>query len=483
MKDPVQASEPAKPFAQRSPKKVVGKLPGMRDVDGGSLFVRQEVQNSLVRILALRGYDLVETPLLEPTEIFLRKSGGELASRMYTFLEPGGRRASLRPEFTSAIIRHYLEKIQYQGSDQPLRPPVRLQYAGPVFRYDHDNLNVPREFVQVGAELIGASGPRAEGEIVALSCEPLRSQGLDGIQLIIGHLGVIHALLKEFQLSERALLFLMESLTDLREGKPGFQRVQNRAKRLKLYSGDSLSENFLELEQIIPDAPVGVRTRDDIIARLRRKQQAGEVSDGLEVALEFVAKIAQIRGPSQKALRDVKTLVEKFGLTLDALKPLEATLQTLELHQLNEIEVILDLGLAPGIAYYTGMVFDVRAASPSGNISVGAGGRYDGLARALGAEGEVPALGFAWNLDRILAGLGSCPSTVTPPQRVLVISANATVYGQALMKAASLRLEGYQAELLLEENTRIDVKDYARTRGLKNIVTVDENGTVRNTTL
>ena len=97
----------------------------MRDETPQELTRRTTVQDSLREHLFSNGYRAIDTPLLEPTELFLRKSGGELATRMYTFTDPGGNKVSLRPEFTSSAIRYYLERADTEAL--PLRG-VRKQY-------------------------------------------------------------------------------------------------------------------------------------------------------------------------------------------------------------------------------------------------------------------------------------------------------------------------------------------------------------------
>ena len=108
----------------------VTRLRGMYDLPGESWLRKRALQDSLISLIAGYGYRYLETPLLEGTELFLRQSGGDLASRMYSFVDAGSHQVSLRPEFTSPIMRHYLE-----NAGRPA-PAVRLQYAGPVFRYD-----------------------------------------------------------------------------------------------------------------------------------------------------------------------------------------------------------------------------------------------------------------------------------------------------------------------------------------------------------
>ena len=69
--------------------------------------------------------------------------------------------------------------------------------------------------------------------------------------------------------------------------------------------------------------------------------------------------------------------------------------------------VSLDLGLARGISYYTGVIFDLTHLRGAREVSVGGGGRYDGLVRALGGDEDVPASGFAYSLDAVIESLGS----------------------------------------------------------------------------
>ena len=90
---------------------------------------QRAVQQKLSRLFGIFGYQTLELPILGPAELFLRKSGGELASQMYSFADAGGSQVSLRPEFTAPIMRHYLDGAGQQSL------PARWQYAGPVFRY------------------------------------------------------------------------------------------------------------------------------------------------------------------------------------------------------------------------------------------------------------------------------------------------------------------------------------------------------------
>ncbi|HCL25518.1 MAG TPA: histidine--tRNA ligase, partial [Dehalococcoidia bacterium] len=141
----------------------VSRLQGMTDLSEESWRSKQELQERLRQLLGEYGYRLLETPVLESTELFLRKSGGELASQLYSFIDSGSNAVSLRPEFTSPIMRHYLENAS--GIDLP----ARWQYCGPVFRYDSSHPEASGQFTQVGGELIGSSDVTADVELLKLA--------------------------------------------------------------------------------------------------------------------------------------------------------------------------------------------------------------------------------------------------------------------------------------------------------------------------
>ena len=116
--------------------------------EAGWLRARQ-IEDRLRDYFLLHGYQSLTPPILEYTELFLRKSGGQLASRMYTLTDPGGNLVSMRPEFTCSIMRHLVEEDDWVV-------PKRLQYCGPVFRYEEEQRGV----APVHASGCGVAGSR-----------------------------------------------------------------------------------------------------------------------------------------------------------------------------------------------------------------------------------------------------------------------------------------------------------------------------------
>ena len=278
-----------------------GKHPlmGMRDLFEEENRHKLRVQNELQAALSLCGYRTIDTPVLEPTDIFLRKSGGELASQMYSFVEPGGHQVSLRPEFTSQVIRLFL---QQEGAN-PL--PVRWQYAGPVFRYTAGEAGYGRQFTQVGAELIGAGGAAAEAEVMATACGALTSLGLRPLRLVVGDVGAVLGLLRQFSLSERATHYLLNAIGQLREGPEQLDAVRARAEELGLLVlGERQGLTALSQHMAAVDASAtvtfGARTPAEILERLGRKLQASDDPRQLERAMEFTSNLSRLQGRSPR---------------------------------------------------------------------------------------------------------------------------------------------------------------------------------------
>ena len=454
------------------------RLPGMRDLFEEEYRRSRRVQDGLQSFLALYGYRTVDTPVVEPTDIFLRKSGGELASQMYTFVEPGGHQVSLRPEFTSQVIRLFLQEERNQPT------PVRWQYAGPVFRYSPGETRYGRQFTQVGAELIGAAGASAEAEVMAMACGALASLGLGSQRMVLGDVGAVYGLLKQFKLSERATYFLLYSMGELRDGEDGLASVRARGQELGLFDSDERRGSMEALAQHLAtteangngasDGSIGVRTSQEVMERLERKLQAADSPEQLDNALTFTQALAGMKGAPKDTLKATRSLAESHKLDASPLSSLEASIDAFALHEMKSVEVSVDLCLARDIAYYTGPVFEVWAGASGNGVRLAGGGRYDGLVKALGGSQDVPALGFACTLELVIDALDEDAGDTRPAKRVLVAPRNDSAVKATLQAAASLRLGGEVAAVSLDGAAD---QAGAKAQGFEAIIMVAEDGT------
>ena len=398
----------------------VRRLAGMRDIVGDAYSRLGQTADGLRDYLSRKGYEAVDTPLLEDAELFVRKSGGELTSRMYTFTDPGGHRVSLRPEFTSSLIRHFIEERDTSAL------PARWQYGGPVFRYERGDHGGYRQFTQVGAELIGAGGVDADAEVLAVASLGLQEAGLRGHQVRVGHLGVLRELLKSYGLSEPARLFVIGNLNRLKTGLADVARLMQQARDVGLLRGGAgpSAEGLTEAEgqatrELIQgvltgavSGPMGRRTTEQIVDRILRKVREADAPDKLKGALTLASELASVEGSPASALEQGRAIAEGHGLKKTPFDDLGRLFEALASNGLGESRLVLDLGLARGIAYYSGVIFELfHTVSPDG-ASLGGGGRYDGLVRALGGD-DVPALGFAYALEQVVNALEREKSAAT----------------------------------------------------------------------
>ena len=390
----------------------INRLAGMRDLTGRAYQRVRDATDSLRAFLSKNRFAPIETPLVEETELFVRKSGGELTSRLYTFTDPGGRRVSLRPEFTSSVIRLF---IQQRAT---LTLPVRWHYSGPVFRYESGERDDYRQSTQVGAEIVGAGGVDADAEVIHLAWEGLNQIGFrEGHLVRVGHIGILQDLLGAFGLSESAKLFIISSVHALASGVTDVAALRRRAEAVGLLGashdsaeaaaqrdmgGETANEFIRDVLKDSTSTAVGRRTPEQIVARLMRKASEFNDPGTFEDALSLVSQLARLVAPAEAALKETRRIAGLKGITIDRFDEMEWLLSELARQGIPKTRLYFNLGLTRGFAYYSGVIFDLVDSSAARDVSVGGGGRYDGLVRALGANEDVPALGFAYNLDQLL---------------------------------------------------------------------------------
>jgi histidyl-tRNA synthetase len=139
------------------------------------------------RVFGGFGYEEIRLPMLEPTELFVRSVGEDtdiVSKEMFTFSDRKGRSLTLRPEGTAGVARAYIEN----GLGQ--RPqPLRLSYLGPMFRYEKMQRGRYRQFAQIGIELIGASTPQADAEVLLALHSFLSELDFDDLVIVLNNLG------------------------------------------------------------------------------------------------------------------------------------------------------------------------------------------------------------------------------------------------------------------------------------------------------
>lgn len=375
------------------------------------------------------GYRGVDTPILENLDLFLRKSGEEIAARMYTFTH-WNRKLCLRPEMTASVMRAYVNQLR----DRPL--PVRVHYAGPTFRYEKPQRGRYRQFTQVGIECIGGEGSSADAEVLAAACGAVQQIGLKRSQLVVGHLGVVLQLLEGLGIDEHGQNLILGNMEALaRRGADPDEVVPRVLALMGVGStiptddqttddGDEASASLLPsllaefgsegaahvASDLLARANLvlegGTRTPEEIVSRLVAKAGRVDPTDKVSRAIDFIVQLQRLAGPPSEAFGRISALLAEHELDSGPLREIERALALLPSYGIDHPDVVVDLSLGRGLRFYTGLVFELHAMAVGGVSSqIGGGGRYNDLLRALGGRDQIPACGFSFGLERLKLAL------------------------------------------------------------------------------
>ena len=160
---------------------------GTHDVLGEQASARARIEARARALLEGAGYERIETPTFEATELFARGVGAStdiVQKEMYTFTDGSDRSLTLRPEGTAPVCRAYVEHGMHK-----LRQPVKLWYLSSFYRYERAQAGRQRQFWQVGAEALGSDEPAVDAESIVLLSTLLDELGVKEVRLRLSSLG------------------------------------------------------------------------------------------------------------------------------------------------------------------------------------------------------------------------------------------------------------------------------------------------------
>jgi histidyl-tRNA synthetase len=354
-------------------------------------FILEAWRSASVR----HGFDEVDGPTFEHLDLYTVKSGEGIVSELFSFTRVGGEKTyALRPEFTPTLARLFAARA---GS---LPKPTKWFMAGPFFRAERPQRGRLREFLQWNVDMLGEAGPVADAEIIATCVSLLSSLGLTplDVRVKINHRKALGDWLVRRGLPEERHAELLK-LLDARDKVPASVFAQSLgAFGFSPQQAEVFQRGIIRLSVDAADAP-------------------GEVLD-LTYFSEAVAPLVQ------------------------------------ELAKTNVIDwVDFDLSIVRGLAYYTGMVFEVHEATGQSRAIAG-GGRYDNLVELFGGP-PTPAVGFGMGdvvLSLVLQDKGKLPDGPALLQAVgacpdAFILGNGSPEAEAQVKplVALLRAQGVHA--------------------------------------
>ncbi len=353
---------------------------GTKDYLPADMVKRRFVIEKLRKVFESYGYGEVMTPAFEYLELLEAKAGEEVKEQIYWFKDKGGRLLGLRFEMTTPIARIVAQN--------PVMPkPIRFYYIQPVWRYEEPQRGRLREFSHAGIELIGYSGPSADAEVIAVTVNALKKAGLKDLEVRVNDRRIVEKLLETYGLGHRIedALRILDKLE-----RKGEAYVKEQLKKI--------SENEKNIQELI--------------------------------------KIIKMEGSNDDKLKTVEEILSENGEVTYLYEVLDELKNGYNI--VREIKV--DYTIVRGLAYYTGIVFEVKALRALEVGSVAGGGRYDELIKTIGGP-QIPATGMSIGLERLIDALeleGSLKVTYLPA-RVMVLPVNEKYWIHGLNLAEKLR--------------------------------------------
>ena len=294
-------------------------LPGFRDFIPRECAIRNYLFETWRGVARRCGFVEYETPLLEDTALYLKKSGGELSAQLFRFEDQGGRDVTLRPEVTASLARLVAE------NQRQFAKPLKWFEIGQCFRYEKPQKGRGREFYQLNVDILGEVGPAADAELIALAIETMLALGFVTGDFVV-------------RISDRNAWL-------------GFAASHGIA-------ADRVAEFLGLVDKLEREKPEVMTTKLATFALTTAQLR------------EFITDPANA-SPVYQEIRNDLTARGLGGF------------------------IELDLSIVRGLAYYTGVVFEVFDATKSLRAVAG-GGRYDTLVATISdGAADLPATGFA----------------------------------------------------------------------------------------
>ncbi|MDO5516434.1 MAG: ATP phosphoribosyltransferase regulatory subunit [Clostridium sp.] len=361
---------------------------GTRDLILDECVIKRSIEKDIDGMFETWGYKEVITPTVEFYETFNNSYQSLNEEDMYKFFDNRGRILVLRPDMTIPIAR----VVQTKLKDAEI--PIKLRYVSNIFRV-HESFGGKRnEFTDCGVELIGLEDKKSDLEVLVLALEALKKLELDDFKLEIGNIG-----------------FLKGILNDL----------------------DITKEEKETIAQFIEDK--NLKSLEDYLSELN-------IDDGYKT---FLNKLPWMFG-DKTILNDAKKLAFNENI-LSNIKYLETLYYELEKLGYGE-NVTFDLGMAPRLNYYTGIIF--RGYGEGLGNTLLRGGRYDKLIQAED-NSYMPSIGFSIDINSVIPIIKEKKKLINNKKICRIYYSDKDKI-KAIKESMNIRNEGYIVELFPEDD-------------------------------
>lgn len=389
--------------------------PDLPDLIPDAAEAMRATQEAVLAEMRSWGYQLVATPTLERVETLAQGLDADHLRRLFKLVDHDGSVLALVGERTIPVARLVGGRLR----TVPL--PMRLCYAGNVLSNDSGRFTHHREWRQAGAELLGAAGPVADAEVIALAARCLRAAGVEGWQVDVGHAQFFWGLLDGIRAADE----VKRSIHDILAAR-----------------------DFVALEHLLEETPLR-SAEQELLLRFPALRGGPEI---LDAAAGLVSTRRSARALEE--LRTVWGLLEGYDLG-DALR--------------------LDLGAIRDFEYYTGVILEGYLDALGRPLVQG--GRYDNLLGRFGRP--APATGFVLNLDLVGDALRHRVEAPALTRLDAVVGWSPAGLRRALRLGATLRLFGLRAIVATEAQPLEAARAWARSAGARDLLHVGAGAAVR----
>lgn len=395
-------------------------LKGFRDFLPEAETERALLTEKLTSIFRKNGFVPIDTPVLEYSEILLRKSGGETEKQVFRFNDNGGRDVALRFDLTVPFARFiavHKDEMYY---------PFKRYHIAKVWRGEKPQVGRYREFVQCDFDCVGADNGACDFEILQLIKSCFDSLGIRNFTVKINHRGVFNRFLAKMGIGE-------------------------------------FSEDVLRIVD-----KLAKNGKDDVIAQLRQLCSLHEVSSDVpEKILDFIT-------PKSSFEETLSHITNLAGGPEEDTKRLEQIRTLLTAAKIAD-SFVLDPSVTRGLDYYTGLVFETFLTDLPSIGSVCSGGRYDNLT-SLYMKEKISGVGASIGLDRLIAALGELGiSTVNAAfLDAEILCLDEELLPHYISVATELREKGVNCEVFLSAKKMIQQYSVAEKKKIPFAVIIDE---------
>lgn len=393
-------------------------LKGFRDYLPETMIPRRHIINTAASVYESFGFSPIDTPALEYLEILQGKGSDETDKQMYKFKDSGGRDVGMRFDLTVPFARFSAQHINELGT------PFKRYHIAPVWRGENTQKGRYREFIQCDFDSIGTTSIVSDIETTLVIHELFCALGFEG----------------EFKI-----------------------HMNNR----QVLNGILSSMDLL-------DKSTAVLRAIDKLPKIGPEKVASEIQETAGARPEQCAtllELATLSGSNDEILSKLSSIVANSELGQTGVARLAEVLSGTKAAGVAESALVLDVSIARGLDYYTGVIFETFLTGLPGSGSVCSGGRYDNLAE-LYTKQQLPGIGASLGLDRLLAymeEMGKLPQIKTPAE-IMIAFFDADYQNDYLKMATGMRRAGLKVELYPEPKKLKAQLQYADRKGFRYVL-------------